>query len=207
MSMFGVICAGREAQTDFQQVDSNKYGIQIQNGGSVNHIVVFLLPGATLDPTVAASVYFQLPGTDFQLLGALSSNKPSAIFKLKNTGSLVNDTLDPDEMVDEGATQEQVPISIGISIEPINTVEQQLAQLKASRDSNSALVTASAVKPTVQNSQQTAVLANKIIQNAYNYLSGFTVNNNMVSMNHFNDWWNKFKSKMANNPSFLDNLD
>lgn len=205
--MFGVICAGRAAQTDFQQVDNNKYGIQIQNGGTVNHIVVFLLPGAILDPAVAASVYFQLPGGDFQLLGALSVSKPSAIFKLNNTGSLINDSLDPDEMMDEGAQQQQVPISIGISLEPVATVEEQLNALKASRDSNSALVTSASIKPTVTNSQQTAVLANKIIQNAYNYLSGFTVNNNMVSMNHFNDWWNKFKSKMANNPNFLENLD
>lgn len=33
-------------------------------------MTVFLLPNAVLDPTLAASVYFQLPGKEFQLLGA-----------------------------------------------------------------------------------------------------------------------------------------
>lgn len=71
------------------QIEPTKYVFSIENAAKIHHMVVFLLPNgilirfkdfkcmdanntilAMLDPTMAASVYFQLPGKEFQLLGA-----------------------------------------------------------------------------------------------------------------------------------------
>lgn len=66
--MFGIICAGRPVQT-LNQIELSKFGISVENASKVHHIVIFLLPNENLDPTVAATVYFQLPRKEFQLLG------------------------------------------------------------------------------------------------------------------------------------------
>lgn len=69
------------------QIEPTKYVISIERAARIHHMVVFLLPNgmflqvrhyianknrcvAVIDPTMAASVYFQLPGKEFQLLGA-----------------------------------------------------------------------------------------------------------------------------------------
>ncbi|CAN6628034.1 protein Opi10p [Trichomonascus vanleenenianus] len=194
--MFGLICSGRPVQPS-QQVSPTQYVFQIENGARINHVVVFLLPDATLPTDMAASVYFQLPGKDFQLLGGLSQSKPSAIFKLNNSQAPAEIDAE-DQMMTDDATQSDYTINVGISIEPAAQVEANLEQKKA-------LVLSTKPKPL--NANDTAVLANKIVQHAYNFLSGFTGSDGKVSMKVFDDWWAKFKAKLANNPKFLDNLD
>ncbi|ODQ66584.1 DUF775-domain-containing protein [Nadsonia fulvescens var. elongata DSM 6958] len=211
--MFGAICAGRGVQTELQQVDSNKYMLQIEDGAKVNHIVVFLLPGAALEPGIAASVYFQLPGQDFTLLGALSNNKPSAIFKINQGANvtLQNDSLD--EMSDVDAGVPPITITVGISLEPIEVVEASLAELRNSRllqqqqkqTVSSPVPTSTALVRPSEN--PTAALANKIVRHAYNFLSGFATTDGKVPMKAFDDWWLKFRSKLVNNPNFLENLE
>ncbi|GMF89476.1 unnamed protein product [[Candida] boidinii] len=101
-------------------------------------------------------------------------------------------------------------ISIGISIEPNATAQEQLDQLKQ----NMQLVRPAAV-PQTNNAQMPvgvidhnylANLSNKIISNAYNFLSGFVDDHNNVPISRFDDWWTKFKGKVANDPKFLDNM-
>lgn len=202
-NMFGIVCAGRQVQTLLEQVDENKFALQIPNGSKVNHMVVFLLPGAieAIPPNMSAAVYFKLPEKDdFELLGALSQSKPSAIFRLnaKSQASVPIDN-DMDSMMDDGAVVEKYDIAIGISIEPSQQVESQL-----NSKNSTALVKQQAAAPDAQGVE---TLANKIVSHAYNYLSGFTGPDNKVSMKVFDDWWNKFKTKLQTNPKFLDALD
>ncbi|KAK9237081.1 hypothetical protein V1525DRAFT_361424 [Lipomyces kononenkoae] len=204
--MFGAICAGRPVQTNLQQVDETKFVFQIEDGARVNHIVVFLLPGTVLDPTVAASVYFQWPGKPFELLGAISNSKPSAIFRV-NQGATAATSSSIDDMVDDIPSEDAITISLGISIEPAAQVEAQLNELRAKTNGNStALVPRTAQKATVD-PNSTAVLAGKIMSHAFNFLSGFATPNGMVSLKSFNDWWQKFQGKLALDPQFLDHLD
>ncbi|KAK7207563.1 hypothetical protein BZA70DRAFT_264923 [Myxozyma melibiosi] len=209
--MFGAICAGRPVQTNLQQIDPTKFVFQIEDGASVNHIVVFLLPGTVLDPSVAATVYFQWPGKPFQLLGAISNNKPSAIFKVNQRTPAPRVTASIDDMVDDdtdlvSAGAEPITISLGISIEPADQVEAQISQMRAnSAGSSTALVPSSKRAPLNPNS--TAALANKIVSNAFNFLSGFATPDGMVPLKTFNDWWTKFQNKLAVDPQFIHRIE
>lgn len=49
-------------------------------------------------------------------------------------------------------------------------------------------------------------LAAKIVQHAYNYLSGFLDMNGNVSIKRFDTWWDKFKKRLANDGTFLDEV-
>ncbi|KAK9462412.1 uncharacterized protein V1516DRAFT_620838 [Lipomyces oligophaga] len=216
--MFGAICAGRQVQTNLQQLDQSKFVFMVEDGASINYIVVFLLPGkltnvAELDPAMAASVYFQWPGKPFQLLGAISNTKPSAIFRVNQRQNNQYARLSsPDDMIDDGPGQgsEPVTISLGISIEPADQVAAQLSALHNGVDvtnsSNSSTAIVSKSKPPVDPSS-TAALANKIMSNAFNFLSGFATDEGMVSLKAFNDWWQKFQNKLSVDPQFLQRLE
>ncbi|SMN20021.1 similar to Saccharomyces cerevisiae YOL032W OPI10 Protein with a possible role in phospholipid biosynthesis [Maudiozyma saulgeensis] len=52
----------------------------------------------------------------------------------------------------------------------------------------------------------TKELAAKIVQHAYNYLSGFLDNNGNVSIKRFDTWWDKFKNRLENDGAFLDEV-
>jgi hypothetical protein len=54
--MFALVVAGRLVQTDFQQVDAQKYLFQIYDATEVNHLVVFLT--GTLPEGYGATVHF-----------------------------------------------------------------------------------------------------------------------------------------------------
>lgn len=49
-------------------------------------------------------------------------------------------------------------------------------------------------------------LAGKIVQHAYNYLSGFLDGDGNVSIKRFDTWWDKFKKRLANDATFLDEV-
>lgn len=200
------------------------------------HLSIFMLPNVQFDPDYTALIYYQIipengdsnsnynaSGTgsqtnamvqnDFKLLGFLNATKQSAIFKI-NPGNInipallgVHDEgdIDMDSGISEIDERESVTIVIGISIDPNQAATQQLDCLKVTRDTNQ-LAPRPAAAPALGQSEILSV-SNKIIGNAYNYLSSFTDSNNNVSINRFNDWWTKFKMKMANDPNYLQNLD
>ncbi|KAG0279988.1 hypothetical protein BGZ95_011663 [Linnemannia exigua] len=85
--MFGCIVAGRLVQTNLQQVDVNKFTFQLDDAEAINHIVVFLLGTMPFQQGSAATVHLLWPNKTWQLLGMLSNEKASAIFRLKANGS------------------------------------------------------------------------------------------------------------------------
>ncbi|CAH1763207.1 20392_t:CDS:2 [Entrophospora sp. SA101] len=98
--MFGCIVAGRLIQTNLQQVDVNKYIFELPDAANINHIVVFLLGTISFDPGYAATVHFLWPGSEggWKLLGMLSNEKPSAIFRLRGfSTSKSTSTLAPNK--------------------------------------------------------------------------------------------------------------
>eukprot|EP01116_Phalansterium_solitarium_P014072 TRINITY_DN31597_c0_g1_i1.p2 TRINITY_DN31597_c0_g1~~TRINITY_DN31597_c0_g1_i1.p2 ORF type:complete len:195 (-),score=78.13 TRINITY_DN31597_c0_g1_i1:184-768(-) len=117
--MFGCIVAGRLVQTNLVQVDQLKYAFVLEHGQQINYVVVFMTGAAALPAGSAASVYFQLPPSpDWQFLGYVSNEKPSAVFKVtKAMKSLADGTL--------GAPD--VSANLGISIESVAQVQQQVA--------------------------------------------------------------------------------
>ncbi|KAI8997842.1 hypothetical protein BDB01DRAFT_772641 [Pilobolus umbonatus] len=192
--MFGYIAAGRLIQTNAQQVDVNKYVFELPDAASVNHIVVFLL--APLDVGHAATVHLLWPNKEWQLLGGLSNDKASAIFRLKT--------------VETSVFNPPVPITatLGISIEPISIVQQELME----KPSNTAIV------KNGTNINQVGRTASVILENLYNYITSFTVQtlpmnaipigqlteNGYLPLKTFQTWYDNLSRKLATNPHYLD---
>lgn len=212
--MFGAVCSGRPIQLA-NQVEPTKYVITVSNASNISHIAIFLLPQTEFtDTNFTALVYFQLPNSqEFKLLGGLNPAKPSAIYKLSN-GSKTSESstqLDDVEMsVDAGGDAGgDTTINIGISIEPTPQAEALLMQerQKQAGTSQSLVPATIANAPSaLKNPNDIASLANKIVTHAYNFLGSFIDESGKVPMKAFNNWWDKFKAKLANNPGFLDEL-
>ncbi|KAI5957167.1 hypothetical protein KGF54_000095 [Candida jiufengensis] len=212
MSIFGAICSGRPMILA-EQVDQTKFVINIHNASNISYITIFILPNSQfVDINFTALIYFQLPQQqqqqqpEFKLLGGINPAKPSAIYKVNNltntTSTQNSDNIDLD-MNDHGPIDlnDSVSINIGISIEPTPQAEQLIAQ---SKTPSTSLVPTKQPQPKSPN--DTAVLANKIVGNAYNYLASFIDNQGKVPIKAFDNWWDKFKTKLQNNPNFLNEI-
>lgn len=195
--MFSLIVPGRPCLTDMATVGNNQFAFTFPASPHFSHVVVFMLPGNTLPPDVAAAVYMQLPGDQtFRFLGAIANEKPSAIFKvtLPSQGA-------------EGSLPESQPIltgnvNIGISVEPVPAVQVQLQQLQEQQQtSNGALV---------RRPPSTKILAQRIIKNAFNFLASFAGGQGgqeVVPLRSFEEWWKKFERRVENDPGFLERDD
>jgi hypothetical protein len=96
-------------------------------------------------------------------------------------------------------------IVVGVSIEPVASVEAQLATLKETNATTSQAASSSALvrmNPTADARVTTKVLAQRIIGNAFNFLASF--GSDTVPLKAFQDWWTKFEKKVELDPSFLE---
>ncbi|KAL1987094.1 hypothetical protein VTN96DRAFT_4968 [Rasamsonia emersonii] len=227
--MFSVIVPGRPCLTDIAAIDAQpnaqptKFAFTFPAYPKFNHIVVFFLPGTVLPPDTAAAIYIQSPeskptpnGPEFRFLGAISNEKPSAIFKIGSSSQpRRSEAEEEDQMLDEDATGARDvtngQVTLGISIEPAQSVAAQLATLNASRNPPELSSSTALVRQTPQQKQiTTKVLAQRIIGNAFNFLASFADNKQgeeMVPLKSFRDWWTKFERRIDVDPSFLERED
>lgn len=208
--MFALVISSRPVITQFATISPTQFSFSVPSVPSFSHLAIFLLPGQVLPEGTAAAVYIRLtPDSDFKLLGAIANEKQSAIFKIKESAlSAANTPATTDDlMIDDDLSAAQptgAEIIIGISIEPAATVQAQLAALKAQRvPQSNALVL---VKPQErQNSGSgvipTKLLAQRIIGNAFNFLSSY---GDTVPLKSFESWWHKFEKKIELDPTFLE---
>ncbi|KAI1186508.1 hypothetical protein F5B17DRAFT_359781 [Nemania serpens] len=199
------------------------------------HLAVFLLPGVSLPPNTAAAIYFALnpsafapggPGSaaaNFKFLGGVGPGKESAVFKLgggggnnnsdSNSGGGFGMSNDGNNDSDMDAWTAADGVVIGIDIEDATSVAQRIQQLQLQSQSQSqstALVPATggggigALDASAQ-----VRLAQRIIQNAFNFLSSFSgqigqTGVEVVPLKAFQEWWRKFETKIRNDPGFLE---
>lgn len=209
MSMFGAVCSGRPMELA-RQVEPTKWVFSIENASNVNHIAVFILPQTQFtDVNYTALVYFQLPNSaEFKLLGGLNPARPLAIFRLNNTTVKSTESHfadDDDAMNDDSGPPADYVLNIGIAIEPTPQAEALIAQEKSKQ--KTILPVPPSAQPAPQQPLEIAGLANKIVKHAYNYLGSFIDASGKVPMKAFDNWWDKFRTKLANNPNFLNELD
>lgn len=204
---FGIIISGRPVDVSPQAITEAQYAFRIPPAPAFSHIVVFLLPGITLPPGTAASVYVQIPPSqEFKLLGAIGPGKESAIFKISGLKSATN--VNQNAMLDDPTAQTgavpQGDVVIGVSIEPEAQVAAQLATLQSGGQSNNAQLSSALVKlgSSPEGKATTKVLAQRIISNAFNFLASF--GSDTVPLKAFQDWWQKFEKKIDLDPSFLE---
>ncbi|KAG0248191.1 hypothetical protein BG011_000366, partial [Mortierella polycephala] len=185
-------------QTNLQQVDVNKFTFQLDDAESINHIVVFLLGTLPFQPGYAATVHLLWPNKTWQLLGMLSNNKPSVIFRLKTGNTLRSQfgatyssgnenvmSMDSASKASGGSGATTfVTATLGISIEPTDTVMAQIATLQSSTSApssssgsnipNSTLVPLSSTANTMSASPDSvAAVAQKILTHLYNHVTSF----------------------------------
>ncbi|KAF7728735.1 hypothetical protein EC973_005572 [Apophysomyces ossiformis] len=178
--MFGCIAAGRLVQTNLQQVDVNKYVFELSDAQTINHLVVFLLGTIPFEPGFAATVHLLWPNKEWQFLGIISNEKPSAIFRLRTTQP----------------NTETFPIgnaTLGISIEPLEAVlqQQQAQQMQLVVKSNQM--------------NHAAQIAQKILENLYNYVTSFMQDSSegVLPLKAFQTWYDNLGRKLANDPNYL----
>ncbi|KAK3833022.1 MAG: hypothetical protein JOS17DRAFT_741300 [Linnemannia elongata] len=190
--MFGCIVAGRLVQTNLQQVDVNKFTFQLDDAEEINHIVVFLLGTMPFQQGSAATVHLLWPNKTWQLLGMLSNEKASAIFRLKangskstaqqfTTGASISDmSMDSSSSTTTSSTTVPITATLGISIEPIDVVMSQIATLASSSSSTStvpsnALVPLSSINnnTTTASPDSVAAIAQKVMSHLYNHVTSF----------------------------------
>jgi hypothetical protein len=134
---FGIIISGRPVDVSPQAITEAQYAFRIAPSPTAfTHIVVFLLPGITLPPGTAASVYVQIPpSTEFKLLGAIGPGKESAIFKISGLKSYEDPVvqaqlLQQGNLAGGGGGGGDAAVVVGVSIEPEAQVAAQLATLQ-----------------------------------------------------------------------------
>lgn len=209
--LFGLVPAGLPVITQPTETPSQTsfiYSIST-SPKSFSHVVIFLLPGVVLPSNTAAAIYLVTPPDRAQgqevpnskFLGGVGPGKESAIFKL-NESSL--------------SASSAGQIILGISIEDAGSVASRITELQAAKSTagapgSLALVPAGVAAGQTQAQQpSTLVLAQRIIKNAFNFLSSFSGQAGQVEvvpMKAFEDWWRKFESRVRSDPGFLERDD
>ena len=215
-TMFGLLLPSRPVilPPALQILSPTQFAHTFPASPQFSHIVVFLLPGNELPADVAAAIYIQFPGSpDFKLLGAIGTEKQTAIFRVSGLDApgldgekIAEVDMDADGEVgvvtSNGASVGAV--TVGISIEPAATVATQLRALNTAATSEETSPTALAL---VKRPPSTTVLARRIIKNAFNFLASFAGGeggNEVVPLKSFQEWWNKFERRIEVDPGFLE---
>ncbi|CEP63657.1 Opi10p LALA0_S08e07624g [Lachancea lanzarotensis] len=231
--MFAAIASGNPLQLSTEVPNSNNLQHTIVLSStkpkSYSHITTFILPNVTFPAEFAGTVYFKLsPAEEFKFFGYLSAEKPSAIFKVRMPNLNVSAATEPGDGLGEIDMDDEIPgeastsgniseIIIGISIEPIDQAILKAQELKSQQNppvSSTSLVVARGNPTAVTNPGElakmyplvTQQLAARIVKHAHNYLTGFLDPQGNVPIKCFDNWWNKFKSRLQMDAQFLNEV-
>ncbi|KAG8745620.1 hypothetical protein FRC10_007511 [Ceratobasidium sp. 414] len=155
----------------------------------------------------AATVHFHWPGKGFQLLGMLSNEKPSAVFRLRGTYTAAqhqSHSTISSATAAVNTAPDNVTAVLGIAVEPIPAVEAQIASSADSR-----VVKAGA---TGGGLSDPAVLAERVVKHLFTYLSSFVSDpgslspETVVPLNIIRRWYENFLTKIrSSGVGFLEN--
>ncbi|KZO91036.1 DUF775-domain-containing protein [Calocera viscosa TUFC12733] len=214
--MFGCCVAGRLVQTDLVQIDSTHCVFNIPSASTVNHVCVFLTGQTPFPDGWAATVHWNWPGRGFQLLGMLSNQKPSAIFRLRgilpgqSTQGDGDMGMDDETGVSAASNSSSADTAqIGISMEPIDQVQEQVVSL-SSNSRSLVPVRPPAPPPTTSDP---VYLTGLILKNLFNYLTSFTHDNtlnpnNTVQIGMIQKWYDSLMHKLkVGGTGFLERQD
>jgi len=167
----------------------------LESAETINHLCVFMLGTIPFPPGYAATVHFYWPGKGFQLLGMLSNEKPSAIFRVRGSfaTSQSSEISTSQELFLVSSQGRGTTAQLGIAIEPIETVMQQI----------------SGMPPTNKSISDPASFAERIGKHLMNYLSSFAEQGPggqaYVPVNAVGKWYDSFISKVkAGGVGFLE---
>jgi hypothetical protein len=197
---FGLVVPGGPVRTDFTPVDSTglKFALRLNCPGdlptpltSVTELVFFLLPSVPLPPDLGVLCYWQIeaaaaaPGqgphasTGFELLGGITSTRPSSVFY---TGWSEHGQVN--EVTDIGVP---VTVTIGVSLEPLANLENVRA---------------------VNTKQGRLFIAEKIASDLFKFMQSFDTGaagagQMVVPNNVFDRWFKRFTNRFQRDPNFF----
>ncbi|XP_001362527.1 protein Hikeshi isoform X2 [Monodelphis domestica] len=194
--MFGCLVAGRLVQTVAQQVAEDKFVFDLPDYQSINHVVVFMLGTVPFPDGMGGSVYFSYPDSSgtpvWQLLGFVTNEKPSVIFKISGLKSGESSQHPFGAM---NIIRTPTVAQIGISVELLDN----LAQLTP--------VGSAAVSQIDSFTQFTQ----KMLDSFYNFASSFAVSQAQMTpspsevfipANVILKWYENFQRRLTQNPHF-----
>ncbi|KAF6732755.1 Protein Hikeshi [Oryzias melastigma] len=194
--MFGCLVAGRLVQTDALQVAADKFVFNLPDYENVNHVVVFMLGTVPFPAGMGGAVYFSFPdplsgGPVWQLLGFITNDKPSAIFKISGLKA-GEGGAHPFGMM---AAAPSSVAQLGVSVETLDQLAQQTP-------------VSSAAVSTVDSFMQ---FTQKMMENLYNFAASFAVTQAQMTPNLTETfipsscmlrWYENFQRRMTQNPNF-----
>ena len=192
-----------QVNTNVQQANENTFLLTLDHVESINHIVVFLTGQLPFSEGFGGSIYIGWPGPDgtidgvsWQLLGYITNDKPSAIFKIariKPIEAPLNPFSGPMSALSTNMLASQA--LIGISVEPLSEIAQKTP---------SANTEASTVS-------QFAEFSQKMLENLFNYASSFAVDpkqgglspsETYIPASALRQWYENFQRKLRADPKF-----
>ena len=204
---FGVILPSRPVLVNANTLSPTDFTFTFPSVPRFSRIVVFLLPGTTLPDGTLTSVYIQLPNSsEFKFLGAIGTEKPSAIFQVNASGAIDEPKSAENGMTDSVTGFPTVNnVTLGLSVAPAADIAALLDSAKASQTALGPV----RGQPPPSRPISTKALAQRIIKNAYNFLGSFAGSigpggQEVVPLKSFQDWWMKFERRVENDPGFLE---
>lgn len=190
--------------TNVQQASLNQFLLTLDNVENVNHIVVFLTGQVPFSDGFGGSIYFGWPmggdGVSWQLLGYISNEKPSAIFKIsKAKPQGLSASPFGQEMMDTVGQVSSTTALIGVSVESLDQIAQQTPSVDTE---------ASTVDSFTEFTQ-------KMLESFFNFASSFAVSPTVSPLNPsetyipsrvLQQWYENFQRKMQVDPRFWKNM-
>ncbi|XP_054257292.1 protein OPI10 homolog [Macrosteles quadrilineatus] len=189
-NMFGVLVIGRMVETNFQQVAERQFVTVIPNADDTDHLAVFLTGQICFPAGAAGLIYFSCPDPNappnWQLLGYISNDKPSSVFKI--TG-LKNNVIEQSGFLQFAQQAISHNAQIGISVEPIEVVQQQIIQLENSKPNEAS---------------NFLEFTKKMLENFSECVSSFLVPGSpfVVPLSVVDNWYKNFEKRLEMNPRF-----
>ncbi|XP_076022179.1 protein Hikeshi isoform X1 [Genypterus blacodes] len=192
--MFGCLVAGRLVQTDAVQVSSDKFVFNLPDYENVNHVVVFMLGTVPFPAGMGGAVYLSFPdpasgSAVWQLLGFITNDKPSAIFRISGLKAAESEHNPFSMMASSSVAQ------VGVSMEALDQLAQQTP-------------VSSAAVSTIDFFLQ---FTQKMLDSLFNYTSSFAVSQAQMTPNPAEifvpsscilKWYENFQRRMTKNPYF-----
>lgn len=207
--------------TNVQQAGPNTFLLAVDGVESVNHIVVFLTGQVPFGEGFGGSIYLGWPSNavggqvsanldsvSWQLLGFISNEKPSAIFKIAKVKphEIVANPFGESMAMDMSANSlTSTSALVGVSVEPLAEIVQKTP---------SADTVASTVDTFTEFSQ-------KMLENFFNYAASFAaspaqiamqqqvvggLNESYIPFSALQQWYMNFQRRLQSNPDFWKSL-
>eukprot|EP01130_Rhizamoeba_saxonica_P012304 TRINITY_DN5169_c0_g1_i1.p1 TRINITY_DN5169_c0_g1~~TRINITY_DN5169_c0_g1_i1.p1 ORF type:complete len:198 (+),score=17.84 TRINITY_DN5169_c0_g1_i1:121-714(+) len=197
--MFAVLVSGRLVQTNYQEISSNKCVFDLDNATSIHNLAVFMTGSQPLPSGTGAVIFLGWPPFDnWNCLGYISNDKPSALFKVnqvQHSQAFTTAGFGTPTMVGEN-----IVAQIGIEILPISEVLHQFG----TREQQS--------ERSVTNNVS---FCQKMLTSFYNYSASYQIElqpNHMrppelfFPANILEKWYSKFENRLKKDPDFWKSL-